>query len=150
MIALLNLLVFPLLVGVHLAQANHTTCSWRIGVWKQTPLYNGFTLWCTGALRQIEDGHGDYTCLENSCLKVADWGVLGKDILEWGKLSLLRLPEPLLTSAVPHLEGTPCGGGGYGYSGLGNCIARFWALCIGDSNDGNCYYMDSADDCERP
>lgn len=72
------------------------------------------------------------------------WGARAKSVRSKSMLTLrrrVRLPKA-----------TPCGGYGWALDYAGNCPGRTWAVCLQDSELGNCYFLQAKDDCtcKRP
>lgn len=149
----LSAYVTPLLVllpFVRPSLSNHVICSWSIG--KEVPSHYNFTLLCPAGIRNATDEAAFYRCPSNWKLKedvkVAEWGTLALEVLEWGESLLLRSPRPSI-ELIPPMPGTPCAGHGYGRDADGVCFGPHWGLCLGDATKGDCLYMSSADDCEH-
>lgn len=130
--------------------STHQVCSWQIG--KEVPSRYGFTLLCPAGIRNATDEAAYYRCPSNWKLKedvkVAEWGTLALEVLEWGEFPLLRRLRAT-KALMPSMPGTPCAGGGYGRDSESRCFGPHWGLCLGDATKGDCLYMSSADDCER-
>ncbi|CAO1625361.1 unnamed protein product [Parajaminaea phylloscopi] len=129
------------LLCVGSAYADHFTCNWDLEV---TPYELGWQRWCIATRTWSLGGRAVYHCQNQSPerhdgLKVADWNVLGKNVLEFG---------------------TPCGGGGYALDGAPTttahtCAGKNWAVCVGRSEYPNiyhasCYGLKATDDCQWP
>ncbi|PWN26465.1 hypothetical protein BDZ90DRAFT_261278 [Jaminaea rosea] len=116
-----------------MALTKHVVCTYKPG--SKNPSTYQYKLYCvankSGSAESTEVAI--YNCSsqlgDNRNARVADYGFLAPKTLEMA---------------------TPCGSGGYGFAADGGCHSRHWAMCLDNSDLGNCYYMDRHDDCEWP
>ncbi|PWN28654.1 hypothetical protein BDZ90DRAFT_259682 [Jaminaea rosea] len=107
--------------------ADHFTCSWT-GPSTKDPDQHGYSKFCEAGYSASNVGRGRYLFGDSIDTKVADWGFLHPETIEFG---------------------TPCNGGGYGGD---SCLhGKYWGVCI-EENDytRDCRYLSKWDDCEWP
>ena len=150
-------LLLVLIITLHstLTLSDHFACSWKP--------HNGnpgdylYELFCEARLlrdHKEPDTKADWVCAGGDVGKVgthiADWGHLKKNVLELGELvaSVLTCSSDAYAFFNPPIEATPCAHGGYGFDEHGYCQGPSWAICKGESKEGNCYYLQGIDDCK--
>lgn len=135
------------------ALAEHWICYWQ-PIYEESPATQGYVKYCT-ADKILDPGydHAHYECQGNTSLRPADFGYLRRHILELGEPKTSPWPMccGVLTAnpLVPLYTGpaTPCGGNGWAIDWEGDCPGRSWASCNDASSKGDCYYLQSKDDC---
>lgn len=145
-VSLLLLLLNPFLSS--LTRAAFVMCSWKPA--PGSPQLLNYTLFCTAGLTDNTTESAYYRCPHNLAFKdnelVAEWGLLALEVFDWGEL-LACAHSCFANEILSGNSGTPCGDRGYGRDADNDCLGRFWALCLGDSTKGDCFYMASQDGC---